>query len=130
MILVDTTVWIDFFRGFSVPHVQRLEFAIAAGDDLCTCGLILAEVLQGIRDETEYARTRARLEPLLYLPMNRDTFMAAADLYRSLRHRGITIRKPVGCMIAATAIEHRVPLLHNDRDFDPIEKHARLRVVR
>jgi predicted nucleic acid-binding protein len=130
MILVDTTVWIDFFGGFSPPHVRRMESAIAAGEDLCTCGLILAEVLQGIRDEMEYTRTRARLEPLLYLPMSRDTFLAAADHYRSLRRRGITIRKPVDCMIAAVAIEHRVPLLHNDRDFDHLEKHAGLRVAR
>ena len=129
MILVDTTVWIDFFGGFSPPHVRRLESAIAAGEDLCICGLILAETLQGIRDDREHARTRARLEALLYLPMERSTFLAAADHYRSLRRRGITIRKPVDCMIAAVALEHDALLLHNDRDFDPLEKHFGLRIA-
>ena len=62
--------------------------------------------------------------------MRRQTFLAAADMYRSLRRRGITIRKSVDCMIAAVAIEHDLPLLHNDRDFDPMEAHCGLKVVK
>jgi predicted nucleic acid-binding protein len=62
--------------------------------------------------------------------MNRQTFLRAAELFRSLRRKGITIRKPIDCMIASVSIEHGVALLHNDRDFDPIETHCGLSVVK
>jgi len=62
--------------------------------------------------------------------MNRSTFVKAAELYRTLRRKGITIRKPIDCMIAAVAIEHNVPLLHKDRDFDSIETNCGLKVLR
>ncbi len=130
MILVDTTVWVDLFAGRSTPHAERLEQSLATGEDVCTCGVILTEVLQGIRADEEYRRTLARFDALLYLPMDRQLFIRAADLYRRLRHRGVTIRKPVDCMIAAVAICHDVMLLHTDRDFDPIEKHCGLKVVK
>jgi predicted nucleic acid-binding protein len=130
VILVDTTVWVDLFAGRSTPHAGRLEQSLATGEDVCTCGVILTEVLQGIRADEEYRRTLARFDALLYLPMDRQLFIRAAELYRRLRHRGITIRKPVDCMIAAVAIRHDVMLLHNDRDFDPIEKHCGLKVVK
>ena len=130
MILVDTTVWVDLFAGRSTPHAERLEQSLATGEDVCTCGVILTEVLQGIRGDEEYRRTLARFDALLYLPMDRQLFIRAAELYRRLRHRGITIRKPVDCMIVAVAIRHDVMLLHNDRDFDPIEKHCGLKVVK
>jgi hypothetical protein len=130
VILVDTTVWVDLFAGISSPHAELLEQSLAAGEDICTCGVIRTEVLQGIRADQEYRMTLARLDALLYLPIDRQTFIGAAELYRRLRHRGITIRKPVDCMIAAVAIHHDVMLLHNDRDFDPMEKHCGLKVVR
>jgi hypothetical protein len=130
VILVDTTVWVDLFAGKSTPHAERLEHSLATGEDVCTCGVILTEVLQGIRADEEYRRTLARFDALLYLPMDRQLFIRAAELYRRLRNRGITIRKPIDCMIAAVAIRHDVMLLHNDRDFDPIEKHCELKVVK
>ena len=129
MVLVDTTVWIDFFNDRNTAHVRTLERMIADEEDICTCGVILAEVLQGIREEDDYARTLSRFDSFLFLPMDRDTFLKAAELYRTLRRRGVTIRKPVDCMIAAVAIEHRIPLLHNGRDFDPIEKFCGLKVL-
>lgn len=129
MILVDTTVWVDLFRGRNTAQVKALERFLADGEDICTCGLILTEVLQGIREDSEYRRTRSRFDALLYLPMDRESFVNAADLYRTLRRKGVTIRKPVDCMIAAVAIEHDVPLLHNDRDFDRISEHSKLKVV-
>jgi len=128
MVLVDTTVWIDFFRGRSTPEVRELERLLKVGEDVCTCGVILTEVLQGIREDVDYRRTLARFDAFLFLAMNHQTFLAAADLYRSLRRRGVTIRKPVDCMIAAVSIEHDVALLHHDRDFDPMETHCGLKV--
>ena len=130
MILVDTTVWVDLFAGKSTPHAVLLEQSLTGGEDVCTCGVILTEVLKGIGVDEEYRRTLTRFDALLYLPMDRQTFIGAAELYRRLRRRGITIRKPIDCLIATVAIRHDVMLLHNDRDFDPIEKYCGLKVVR
>ena len=128
MMLVDTTVWIDFFADRSEPHVTALQELIENEEDLCLCGVILAEVLQGIRSEADYIKTKNYFTNLIFLPMRQATFVRAAELYRSLRKRGVTIRKPIDCMIAAVAIEHDIRLLHNDRDFDFIAKHSKLRV--
>ena len=106
MVLVDTTVWIDFFADRSEPH---------------------AAALQGIRSDADYIETKDYLADLIFLPMRQVTFVHAAEIYRSLRKRGVTIRKPIDCMIAAVAIEHDTRLLHNDRDFDYIAKHSKLR---
>jgi predicted nucleic acid-binding protein len=102
---------------------------LKADDDICVCGVVLTEVLQGIREDTDYRKTRTKFEHFLFLPMKPDTFVRAADLYRFLRRKGITIRKPIDCMIAAVAIEHAIPLLHNDRDFEPIAKYCGLKVI-
>lgn len=130
LVLVDTTAWVDFFADRPLPHVAELARLLAEGEDLCTCGVILTEVLQGVRLDRDYREVATRFEELLFLPMERPVFVQAAELYRGLRRRGITIRKPVDCMIAAVALQHDLPLLHNDRDFDPLEAHCGLRVQR
>jgi len=130
MVIVDTSVWVDFFRGRDVAHVAKLERLLEKSEDICTCGIVLAEVLQGIRSESEYARTLSRFNTFLYIEMSRNTFIRAAQIYRSLRQRGVTVSKPVDCLIAAVAIEHNVPLLHNDRDFDAIGRYSGLKVVK
>ena len=130
MILVDTTVWVDFFTGNQSLHVELLEKTIDQNGDICICGVILAEILQGIRDQKQYLKTKTYLDCLLFLPMNYDTFIKSADIYRQLRKKGITIRKPIDCMIAAVSLEHQIPLLHNDRDFDAIETHLDLKIVK
>jgi predicted nucleic acid-binding protein len=130
MVLVDTTVWIDFFGGKATPEVDELERLLTEEKDICTCGVILTEVLQGIREDVDYQRTLSRFDTFLLLPMNRQTFLRAAELFRSLRRRGITICKPIDCMIASVCIEHGIALLHNDRDFDSIESHCGLKVVK
>ncbi len=129
MVLVDTTVWVDLFSGLTTPQVTLLESLIAQREDICLCGVILTEVLQGIRDDKEHAKTQVIFSNLLYLPMIRETFLRAAHIYRSLRARGITIRNPIDCMIAAVCIENKVALLHHDRDFDLISKHFDLEIL-
>lgn len=129
MILVDTNVWIDFFAGRDLAHVATLEQFILADEDLALCGIILTEILQGITDDTAHRRVRRYLNPLIMLPMPETVFIRAADIYRKLRKQGVTVRKTNDCIIAATALEHRCQLLHNDRDFAPIAKHWRLKVV-
>jgi predicted nucleic acid-binding protein len=121
MILVDTTVWIDFFKNNMTTQVAKLEDSIKNSEDICICGVILTEILQGIQAKNQYLKTKSYLENLVFLPMNYSTFVTSADIFRYLRRRGITIRKPIDCMIAAVSVENKVPLLHNDRDFDHIE---------
>lgn len=121
MILVDTTVWIDFLNNNSTTQVVKLEHSIKNNEDICICGVILTEILQGIRAKNQYLKTKSYLENLIFLPMSYSTFIKSADIFRYLRKRGITIRKPIDCMIAAVSVENNVPLLHNDRDFDHIE---------
>jgi len=129
VILVDTSVWIDFFAGRDSPHVATLECLVVDNEDLALCGIILTEILQGIADDTTHRRVRRYLSPLLMLPMPDTVFVRAADIYRKLRKTGITIRKSNDCIIAATALEHHGQLLHNDTDFVHIEKHFPLKVV-
>ena len=128
MILVDTSVWIDFFRGLDLSHVQQLEHMLQQGEDIALCGVILTEILQGIRDDSSFESTRNRLKSLVLLPMTESVFIQAAVMYRTLRAHGITVRKPIDCMIAATALEHGAKLLHNDRDFEMIGCHYPLRI--
>ena len=129
MVLVDSTIWIDFFHGISKSHVKILEEHIKNDEDICVCGVILTEVLQGIRHDTDYLKTKDYFDALTFLPMNKATFILSSELYRSLRRKGVTSRKPVDCMIASVAIEYDLPLLHNDRDFSLIARHSKLRVV-
>ena len=108
MVLVDTSVWIDFFAGRDLPHVSTMERLIAQNDDLALCGIILTEILQGIAEDTTYRRVRRGLRPLLMLSMQESVFVDAADMYRSLRGKGIQIRsskeKPAQAIVA---VRHR-----------------------
>ena len=122
-LLVDTTVWIDFFRGKASEKVAKLEEAIQKRDDICCCGFVLAEVLQGIRDEKELVSTKRLFEGLIYLEDDRSTFELSATIYRELRKRGTTIRNSIDCLIAATVIQHGVSFLENDRDYRFIDEH-------
>jgi len=130
VILVNTSVWVDFFAGRHLPHVAALEQCILDNENLALCGIILAEILQGIADDTTHRRVRRHLSPLIMLPMPETVFVRAADIYRKLRKKGITIRKSNDCIIAATALEHDCQLLHNDRDFTPIAEHFPLKIIK
>lgn len=129
MILVDTSVWIDFFAGRNLPHVDGLEQLILDNEDLALCGIILTEILQGVTDDTTHRRVRRHLSPLIMLPMPETVFVRAADIYRKLRKKGITVRKSNDCIIAATALEHHCQLLHNDKDFSPIARNFPLKII-
>jgi predicted nucleic acid-binding protein len=127
MVIVDTSVWIDFFAGKPQAYVKTLEELIINREDLCICGIILTEVLQGIRNDSEFKKTKNLFDSLLLLPMQYSTFLRSAEIYRTLRKKGITIRKSVDCMIAAVALEHDIAILDHDKDFDPIEKHFNMK---
>jgi len=130
VILVDTSVWIDFFAGRDLPHVATLEQFIHDSQDIALCGIILTEILQGIANDTTHRRVRRYLVPLILLPMPEAVFVRAADIYRRLRKQGTIIRKTNDCVIAATTLQHHCRLLHNDKDFAPIARHYPLKVVK
>jgi predicted nucleic acid-binding protein len=122
-LLVDSTVFIDFFRGRETAQTSRLEQCFQNGDDICYCGFVLLEVLQGIRDEKELVTVKHQFENLIYLEDDRSTFELGATIYRELRRKGITIRNSIDCLIAATVIQHGVNFLENDRDYKFIDEH-------
>ena len=129
MIVVDTSAWIDFFAGKKTTQTTRLKNAIQNAEDLCICGVILTEVLQGIRKDSDFERIAALFYELVYLPEQKSTHLLAAKIYRSLRKKGITIRKPIDCIIAANCIENTSFILHNDKDFEYISRHFPLQSV-
>lgn len=122
-VLVDSTVWIDFLNSARTPGTEKLVELIEAREDLCVCGFVLTEVLQGIRDEKQFSATKRQLENLIYLNDDRTTFELAATIYRNLRKKGVAIRNSVDCLIAAVVIQHKVAFLENDRDFRFIDEH-------
>lgn len=119
-VLVDSTVWIDFFRAHATPQTKRLKPLLAAGEDVCICGHVYAEVLRGTRYNEQYQKVTRYFKVLEYLPMTQATFKTAADIYRHLRGSGITLKNTVDTFIAAVAIEQDIHILHNDSDFDLI----------
>lgn len=129
MVLVDTSVWVDYFNGVDSPRTDRLDRLLGSGR-LLTGDLILAELLQGFTRDSEY-RTARKL--LLELPcadlVGRESALLAADYYRRLRKRGVTVRKTIDVLIGAYCIRHDHELLHADRDFDPMMQHLGLRVL-
>jgi predicted nucleic acid-binding protein len=130
MVLVDTSVWIDYFTGNATAEADLLDGLLGSGE-LLTGDLILAELLQGFARETDFRRAR-RL--LLELPcadlVGRDVALAAAANYRALRSHGVTVRKTIDLLIATHCLLHRHELLHADRDFDAFERHLGLHVWR
>lgn len=129
MILVDTSVWIDYFNGAANPQTDRLDAALADGD-VVMGDLILLEILQGIRDDRDYATARESLSALDLLELFDGRMVGlCADNYRALRKQGITIRKTADVIIASFCIEHALPLLFLDRDFVPFVDHLGLEAV-
>ncbi len=129
MILVDTSVWIDYFRGRASPQAERLD-ALLGVDPLAIGDLILAEVLQGIDDDRTFEHVRDLLGNLDVVVLGGEELaVQAARNFRRLRARGVTVRKTIDTVIATRCIVGGYELLHADRDFDPFVKHLGLRVV-
>jgi predicted nucleic acid-binding protein len=129
MVLVDTSVWVDYFNGVQTPQTNQLDRLLGSGR-LVTGDLILAELLQGFARDADY-RTARKL--LLDLPcvdlVGRESALVAAEYYRRLRKRGVTVRKTIDVLIGAYCIRHGHALLHADRDFDPMVQHLGLHVL-
>lgn len=129
MVIIDTTVWIDYLNGIQTPQTEWLETEVEK-QRLGLTDLILCEVLQGVKDEHLAAETQRELLKFEILPMGGvDLAVAAARNYRKLRVQGLTVRKTVDCLIATFCLMNGHALLHNDRDFDPFEQVLGLPVV-
>ena len=117
MLLLDSSVWIDIHRAHATAATRYVE-SREETEEIATTGIIFQEVLQGIRLEADYEHMRQVLWSTLILhPRELSTYEIAAQLHRTARAAGLTIRKPNDCLIAALALEHGALLVHNDRDF-------------
>ena len=122
VILVDTTVWIDLFNAAGNEKTLKFEELISSSEDICICGIIMTEVLQGIKSDKQFNEILEILKDLVYLDTPKEAFILAAQIYRSCRKKDLTIRKPVDCLIASICIQNSLFILHNDRDFESIAK--------
>lgn len=126
MILVDSSVWIDYFAGRDSPQAELLDqhlgtTPIAIGD------LILTEVLQGFREDRDFRTAKTLLDSLaIYDMLGKRMALMCADNYRALRRNGVTVRKTVDVVIASFCIDRSMPLLFSDRDFQPFVTHLGL----
>ena len=126
MIVVDSSVWIDYFNGTPTPEVDRLDGYLVS-EPILIGDLVLAEVLQGFRHDTDHELARSALSQLASAPMvGLDVAHRSAENFRALRQRGITVRKTIDCLIATFCLHHGHALLFSDRDFLPFVDHLGL----
>jgi predicted nucleic acid-binding protein len=129
VVIVDSTVWVDFLAGRVNAQTAWLKREIPE-QPIGLIDLILCEVLQGVRTDAQFRRVRRDLTEFDVFDSGGVALaVASAENYRNLRARGFTIRKTIDCLIATFCIEEGHALLHHDRDFDPFEEHLGLRVI-
>lgn len=128
MILVDTSVWIDYFNGVSTKQTDSLDWILSAQTALMG-DIILTEILQGFDSDKEFKLVREALDVLDCVQLGgKSLAIKTASNFRFLRSKGITIRKTVDMLIGSWCIEHEVKLLHNDKDFDQIATQLPLQI--
>ncbi|MBI4041182.1 MAG: PIN domain nuclease [Deltaproteobacteria bacterium] len=128
MIVVDSSIWIDFFNSPQTKY-SALEVITRAGADIAITYVILTEVLAGFKKERDFENAKNIFERLNILSVDRNTHIDTATLYRKLRVKGITIRGILDCLIAQTCIEHNAELLTTDQDFKKIASHSTLKLL-
>lgn len=129
MILVDTSVWIDYFNGIETAQTHSLDAALEEGT-VAIGDLIFLEILQGFKSDKDFRAAKSTLETLdIYELLGQKMALKSAQYYRALRKKGITIRKTNDVIIATFCIENKIPLLFSDRDFYPFVNHLKLRAV-
>jgi predicted nucleic acid-binding protein len=129
MILVDSSVWIDYFNGVKNTCTDFLDNSL--GNEIIGIGdLILLEVLQGFNEEKDHSNAKNLLEELHFFTLGgKEIALLASDNYRFLRRKGVTIRKTIDVVIATFCIKNEIKLLHNDKDFGPFVTHLGLKSI-
>ena len=130
MILVDSSIWIDYFNGKITDKTDWLDSAI--GDKEIIVGdIILTEVLQGFQNDTDFRTAQKLLLEFPFMEMlGQELAIKSALNYRFLRKNGVTVRKTIDVLIGTFCIHYHFPLLHDDRDFEPMEKYLKLKTIR
>jgi predicted nucleic acid-binding protein len=120
VLLVDTSVWIEAFRKPAGIHLDE----VCAFDEIVICLPVVQEVLQGFLDDRTYrvAREAMLSFPIVESPLKTEVFVEAADLYRTARRAGVTVRSGADCLIAVCALRHGLTVVHRDRDFDALSR--------
>lgn len=129
LVIVDSSVWIDFIKGNLNSKTEVLEELLLNSIDLCICGIILSEVLQGIKNDLQYKKIKNYFQGLIYLEDKKEQYFLASEIYRKARSKGSTIRSSSDCIIAAIAINNECRLLQKDRDFAIICKYSSLKLI-
>lgn len=129
MMVVDSSVWIDYFNGKITKQTNLLHSLL--GNELIVVGdLILTEVLQGFQNDKDFKKTGELLDSLIFRQMlGKELAVKSAKNYRRLRKKGVTVKKTIDVIIATFCIANNLPLLHSDRDFNPMQKHLNLKVI-
>lgn len=129
MILVDSSVWIDYFNGRITRQTNQLD-GLLGNEPIVVGDLILTEVLQGFKLDRDYDKARELLDSFMFMEMlGKDMAVKSAENYRNLRKKGLTVRKTIDVIIATFCIENNLTLLHRDRDFVEMEENLNLRVI-
>jgi hypothetical protein len=130
MIVVDSSVWIDYFNGTISNETDWLDESLGI-EPIIMGDIILAEVLQGFQNEKDFKTAKKLLLECPFMDMiGQELAIKSAMNYRSLRQKGITIRKTIDVMIGTFCIQNNFFLLHNDKDFNPLEKHLKLKIMK
>jgi predicted nucleic acid-binding protein len=129
LILVDSSVWIDYFQGRITAQTEQLD-RLLGQEPLAIGDLILTEILQGFDNERDFNNAGNLLTSLTVVELGgQEIALQAAKNFRALRRLGVTVRRTIDTVIATRCIESGYELLHSDRDFDPFARHLGLRVV-
>jgi predicted nucleic acid-binding protein len=129
LILVDSSVWIDYFKGAATAQTEKLDQKLGR-EPLAIGDLMLTEVLQGFAKERDFDEAKKLLTSLMVVDLcGEEIAMQAARNFRALRNLGVTVRKTIHTVIATRCIARGYELLHSDRDFEPFVTHLGLRVV-
>ncbi|MFA6055539.1 MAG: PIN domain nuclease [Thermodesulfovibrionales bacterium] len=129
MILVDSSVWIDYFNGRKTAKTDWLDLALG-NEQIIVGDLIMAEVLQGFQSDKDFKTARKLLLVFPFMAMvGQELAIKSALNYRFLRKKGVTVRKTIDVMIGTFCLNYQLKLLHDDGDFDPMEKYLNLKIV-
>ena len=130
MILVDSSVWIDYFNGKINPHTDWLDSAL--GKEIIIVGdIILAEVLQGFKSDRDFHKAKGLLSNFQFMEMlGWELAVKSAENYRFLRKKGVTVRRTIDVVIGTFCIHHGISLLYDDMDFDPLIKYLKLDAIK